>query len=96
MNIRSIIGKRGNKAGLRKGFLMGFAFSFLLGAYAVGDFTPDAGVYAEGLSGGDFSDVAVDPTGKGEGYSAVLYDNRQMPSRRRKRALYGSEATAVL
>ncbi len=29
---------------------------------------------AEGLSGGDYDDVAVDPTGRGEGYSAVLYD----------------------
>ena len=42
---------------------------------------------AEGLSGGDYEDVAVDPTGKGEGYSAVLYDNTN--------GLVTSEANAI-
>ena len=31
-------------------------------------------LYAENVSGGDYEDLAINPTG-GEGYSAVLYDN---------------------
>ena len=43
-------------------------FSFLFGIYVVGGFLRDDVAYAEGLSGGDHEEVAVDPTGKGEGY----------------------------
>ena len=32
-------------------------------------------VYAETNSGDDNNEVAVDPTGKGDGYAAVLYNN---------------------
>ncbi|MBR6173469.1 MAG: HD domain-containing protein [Eubacterium sp.] len=44
-------------------------------------------VYAEGISGGDHEEINVDPTGQGEGFSAVLYDNTK--------GLPTSEANAI-
>ncbi|SEQ28511.1 energy-coupling factor transport system substrate-specific component [Lachnospiraceae bacterium NE2001] len=49
-------------------YLMGLLAVFIL---VFGNFT----VYAETISGDDNDEVAVDPTGKGDGYAAVLYNN---------------------
>ena len=36
---------------------------------------PTNDTYAESISGGDNDEVLVDPTGEGEGYAAILYNN---------------------
>ena len=47
----------------------------------------DGTAHAEGISGAENEEINVDPTGQGEGYSAVLYDNT--------RGLPTSEANAI-
>jgi len=75
MNIKSIKKRRrGDKAGSGKRILCGLIFSFLSALIIGGGFLRDEVAHAESLSGGDYEEVSVDPTGKGEGYSAVLYD----------------------
>ena len=59
----------------RAGLSLALFFGLSFGAVAVPEAYPGETVYAETISGDDNEEIKVDPTGKGEGYSAVLYDN---------------------
>ncbi len=59
------------RACLALALLFGFGASPALLSGGIG---PDA-VYAETISGDENEDINVDPTGRAEGFSAVLYDN---------------------
>ena len=77
----SISGSHLKNRSVRKGIsAICLSLALFLGTTAVpaeflsGD--PGAGtVYAETISGDENEDIKVDPTGKGAGFSAVLYDN---------------------
>ena len=77
MTIRNNRAERRTLSGklFRAGLSLALFFGLSFGAVAVPEAYPGETVYAETISGDDNEEIKVDPTGKGEGYSAVLYDN---------------------